>query len=248
MKVDIITLHAALNYGAVLQAFATQEFFRQNGCEARIINAVFPHHKPCRRLIKLCSKGNKFMFPFKILPVSLALLKSFISIETFRKKYLIMSDEKEYTTPEDFAKYESDADAFCTGSDQTWTPNYPEEFKPLFHLSFVPKGSYKFSFAASFGVSELSSEEAAKFQEYINDYKYISVRENSGLIILREQFHYDNAVCTLDPTLCLDGDTWRSYVKYTTGRGVEILTYSCIVLVMTGIWMTMQNSLRKKQV
>ena len=233
MKVDIITLHAALNYGAILQAFATQEFFRQNGCEARIINAVFPHHKFLRHVLSICSKGSKFMIPFKFLPALLLSLKSCVSLGGFRKKYLIMSDDKQYTNPEDFANYESDADAFCTGSDQTWTPNYGEKFKPLLHLSFPPKGSYKFAFSASFGVSELSPEEVSKVQEYISDYKYISVRENSGLRILSEQFHYDNAVCTLDPTLCLDGDTWRKYAKHTTGGGVEILIYSFIALLMT---------------
>lgn len=117
MKVDVITLHAAMNYGAVLQAFATQEFFRQNGCEARIINAVFPHHKPYRRFLQVLSRGSRYTIPLRILPSFLAVWKSFKVFNRFRKKYLRMSDNKQYTTPEDFANYESDADAFCTGSD-----------------------------------------------------------------------------------------------------------------------------------
>lgn len=42
MKVDVITMHAVNNYGSVLQAFATLEFFRQHGCEAILINALLP--------------------------------------------------------------------------------------------------------------------------------------------------------------------------------------------------------------
>ena len=38
MKIDVITLQAVNNYGSLLQTFATQEFFRQHGCDVRFIN------------------------------------------------------------------------------------------------------------------------------------------------------------------------------------------------------------------
>ena len=38
MKIGIITFHAAMNYGSVLQAFALQEYLRSRGNDVRIID------------------------------------------------------------------------------------------------------------------------------------------------------------------------------------------------------------------
>ena len=57
MKVDIITLHAVQNYGSALQAFATQEIFKQHGCDVTIINYVRENVRP-ENLLKTWSKGN----------------------------------------------------------------------------------------------------------------------------------------------------------------------------------------------
>ena len=38
MKIGIVTYHRALNYGAVLQAYATQEFLKKMGHTAIIVN------------------------------------------------------------------------------------------------------------------------------------------------------------------------------------------------------------------
>jgi alpha-galactosidase/6-phospho-beta-glucosidase family protein len=42
MKAGILTFHNALNYGAVLQAYALQEALRKMGCEAAILNYSNP--------------------------------------------------------------------------------------------------------------------------------------------------------------------------------------------------------------
>ena len=38
MKIGIITYHSAHNYGAVLQAFALQEYLQKQGHDVQIIN------------------------------------------------------------------------------------------------------------------------------------------------------------------------------------------------------------------
>jgi hypothetical protein len=40
MKIGILTFHCAHNYGAVLQAYATQEYLKSLGHEAFIINDI----------------------------------------------------------------------------------------------------------------------------------------------------------------------------------------------------------------
>lgn len=38
MKAGIITWHKEINHGAVLQAYATQSYLEQHGCEAILLN------------------------------------------------------------------------------------------------------------------------------------------------------------------------------------------------------------------
>lgn len=38
MKIGIITYHNAMNYGAVLQAYALQEWLKKNGCSVEILD------------------------------------------------------------------------------------------------------------------------------------------------------------------------------------------------------------------
>mgnify|MGYP002623830271 CR=1 FL=1 len=221
MKIDVITIAAFGNYGSMLQALATQEFFKQHGADVRFVEtASKPNY--LQRLKYLCTTGRKITIPFKILPAIAAIYETSRVFGGFKRKYFHMSDNK-LSFDE---VYKSDADAFCSGSDQIWNPACGEQTKKIMHLSFAPEGSYKFSFSSSFGTSEISQEEAAETQKYINQYRHISVREDSGLKILRECYNYRHAVQIIDPTLCLSGNTWRKYVKTTNGGGDYILIYA----------------------
>ena len=219
MKIDVITLQAVDNYGSVLQTFATQEFFREHGCDVRILNY---------RRESIGSYGKRLMDDFKRNPLAVSaklplrlctIRKSARTFGDFRKKYLNICGGKLLTAMKDFADYESDADAFCTGSDQVWNSYWNEGILPELYLAFAPEGSYKFAFSASFGKTEIDAQEVAETQKYIDDYRHISVREDSAVKILEEQYHYGKAVHVPDPTLCLSGNTWRGYVKTTNREG-----------------------------
>lgn len=229
MRIDVITLQAVNNYGSVLQTFATQEFMRQHGCDVRIINYKredLVANLNYSNALTIALKYNRIMLPAKFLLSLLAVPKIKRVFEEFRVKHLNLVG-KCRTTMEDFADYESDADAFCTGSDQVWNSYWNRGILPQFYLSFAPKGSYKFAFSASFGKSEIDPDEVEQTQKYINDYRHISVREDSAVRILNEQYHYNKAVHVLDPTLCLSGNTWREYAKSPLRGGGYILIY-CI--------------------
>ena len=222
MKIDLITLQAVNNYGSVLQSFATQEFLRLHGCDVRII-----HYRRMSSAEKLTVKdavmGNIkdsiLKLPLKLPFHLLTLRRLYEAFEVFRKNHLNIEERKPRVGMKDFSGYESDADAFCTGSDQVWNSYYNKGILPELYLAWCPEGSYKFAFSASFGRSELSPEEVRDTQKWIDDYRHISVREDSGVKILEEQYHYNKAIHMLDPTLCLSGNTWREYVKTTNGEG-----------------------------
>ncbi len=228
MKIDVITLQAVNNYGSVLQAFATQEFFRQHDCDVRIINCARENHlEENMKLfpaLRNCFRGNILKLPFKIVFAFLLYLKKRKSFGKFRDECLHITKGKQYVTTSDFESYTSDADAFCTGSDQVWNSFYNRGVLPQFYLAFLPEGSYKFAFSASFGKTEILPEEVKETQKLIDDYRYISVREDSAVKILNEQYNYDRVLHVLDPTLCINPDTWRKYAKSTKrveGGGVH---------------------------
>lgn len=220
MKIDIITLHAVQNYGSVLQAFATQELFRQYGCDITIINYVREDVK-YKNLVKKWSNGN-LIKALAIIPTICRWKKVFLK---FTKEYLNLST-KVYTSEEDFKDYPLDADAYCTGSDQVWNSSWNLGIIPCLYLDFVPEDNYKFSFAASIGQKQLSEEEVKKTKPYLQQYNRISVRESGAKEIFEKQYNFHNVEHIVDPTLCVSGEFWR---KYATPRKIQedyILIYN----------------------
>ena len=203
LKVDVITLDAVQNYGSVLQAYATQRFLEKKGCDVTVINYVRDDVR-YEKLLDTWSGGN---------PVKKAVMLPTVRrwrqvFDGFRHENLHLT-ERQYTTEEDFASYPLTADAYCTGSDQVWNCVWNRGVIPPLYLSFVPAGSFKFAFAASFGRDALPEEEVGLTREYIKEYACISVRESSGVSILKKQYGYENAVDLIDPTLTVSGEEWR---------------------------------------
>ena len=219
-KIDIISMDAVPNYGSVLQAFATRLFFEKKGCDVRFIDYARENVR-YDRLLQSWSSGNlvKMVIMF---PTITRWKKVF---GDFRKRYLNLT-EKQFTTEEDFKNYILRSDAYCTGSDQVWNSKWNNGIIPPLYLSFVPNDKYKFAFSASFGQSELSDDEVIATKPYIDSYKYISVREQSGKKILENQYGYPNATHLIDPTLMLTAEEWRKYSSKKIEKNDYILIYN----------------------
>lgn len=220
IEVDVITLHAVQNYGSVLQALATQEILKQHGCEVTIIDYVREDVR-YENLVKKWSGGN----PIKALAILPTILRWEKVFHSFSKKHLNLS-EKTYTTEADFKNYPLMADAYCTGSDQVWNSKWNNGILPCLYLSFVPEDKYKFAFSASFGQSRLPEDEVNKTRAYLEQYNRISVREKEGEAIVKEQYHIENCVHLVDPTLCVSGDFWRKYESKRKIKSEYILVYN----------------------
>ena len=100
-------------------------------------------------------------------------------------------------------------DCFVAGSDQVWNPVFAGlayEF-----LTFAPQNK-RLSFAASIGVENIPAEKEKKYRKYIKNMKYLSVREQRAVEIVKELTGRD-ADLTLDPTLLLEPEKWQQAVK-----------------------------------
>lgn len=203
MKVDVITLQAVQNYGSVLQALATQKLFEKHDCDVTIINYQRENVRN-ENILQTWSKGNPIK-AFIMYPTTIRWKHVF---GDFQRKYLHLTD-KIYTSEKDFEDYPLEADAYCTGSDQVWNSKWNRGVIPLLYLSFVPQDKYKFSLATSFGQSVLSDEEVASTQKYIDQYNKISVREASGIDILKNQYQYKDVIHLIDPTVAVPPEFWK---------------------------------------
>ena len=221
MRVDIITLHAIKNYGSVLQALATQRLFEEFGFDVTIINYI--RHNVTNDELPKTICGNNPVKRIVLLPTLKKWKKVF---DGFINMNLNLT-EKCYSTLEDFDSYSSDADVFCTGSDQVWNSTWNRGIEYPLYLSFVPDNKLKIAFAASFGKNELEDDEVQKTREYIEKYKYISVRESAAVNILKNQYKYKNDVIQLlDPTLSMESSFWRRYAEPYNIDGDYILIYN----------------------
>ena len=100
-------------------------------------------------------------------------------------------------------------DCFVIGSDQVWNPDFDFNSE-VEYLPMVPADK-KVSYAASFGVSEIT-ENRARTAELLDGIKCVSVRESAGANIVRDLTGRKVPV-VLDPTLLLGPDDWKRVSK-----------------------------------
>ena len=241
MKAQVITLHSVANYGTQLQAYATQEKLKSVFDEVEFIDF--------RRqdthgwgLLKTFSKGS-FIRALAIFPT---LIFWHFRFGDFRKHYLNLT-KKRYDSEEEFKDFDSSADYYIVGSDQVWNSGWNGGVLPVFYLNFVPKSKNKVSFSSSFGKKSLSSKEANEVRVYLKEFKALSVREPSGVDIVRNQLHLKNVTQLVDPVLSLPASFWRKVAKrksnpreeyiliYSLNRNREMDDYAKLLAERTGL-------------
>lgn len=204
--IGIITIHKINNYGSVLQAYALQKTCKDLGYVTEIIDYKFPNEQHI---------NNKFTTPEDAQPnepkwikmlYAKALIRQHKGIQSFVIKYLNLS-EVNYDSPASLVEKMPQYDVYITGSDQLWNPRHCNG-DPAFMLHFAPDKSLKLSYAASIGSTYIPKELHALYKEYLNRYKYIAVRENSGAEVIRNLIGKEAKV-VLDPTLLLNMDEWN---------------------------------------
>lgn len=226
MKIGILTLPIAENYGGILQAVALYRLLHAQGHEVVLIYKEFhqiwwkkllieilekiPFHD--YRNIKTKDQANKARLKRK------AFHRPFVENEIFK----ISKDLYTKKELENFAKKEN-FDAVIVGSDQVWRKAYiNDKFYKSYFLDFVDGSkTKKIAYAASFGKDcwegESDSEDIA---ELLKDFTAVSTREASGVDICKSSFGYADVVHVLDPTLLMSKEFYIDEIiaKYDTSK------------------------------
>lgn len=218
-KVGIVTFHRAINYGAVLQSYALQRTIESLGAECEIVDYICPKiefdYKPFR-----INKNDLLKSFFKSCVMYRRRKKRADAFSSFFNDYLVKS-KNEYT-PENIDTLKNEYDLFVSGSDQVWSPSCVG-FDPAYFLTFADD-EQKYSYAASFAVSELPQELIEEYKTRLAGFQKFSVREASGTKLVKELTDREAAV-HLDPTLLISADEW-SKIALTQIKKPYILVFT----------------------
>lgn len=221
MKIGILTFHRALNYGAVLQAYALRKTIEQLGKSVEIIDYGKIGEEP---RINLNYSGIK---PF-IASILLLMLSLFNAdkrrkrFKMFRNTYLGISARR-YINASELEKANEEYDTFITGSDQVWNP-FLSKNDSTYLLSFTKDQKRRISYAASFGRSSIPDNLKEDFVVCLAKFDFTSVREKSGRAIVYDLIK-KNAEVVLDPVFLLTPSEWTNIANPPTIKDKYILCF-----------------------
>lgn len=208
MKVGIITLFDSTNFGNKLQNYALQEILKQYADDVITIKNK-PSPKSVKEKIFRTSPLAESVFVNRILGK-----KRKAAILNFTNKYIKISS-KCYFYDKEYNMKPEQCDYYCAGSDQIWNPDLGR-LDGFNYLNFSPK-RYNFSFAASFGISEIKEQFRHKVREGLSHIEKVSVREEAGLGIVRKLSGRYDAKMLIDPTLYISEEQWEKIAKRPEG-------------------------------
>lgn len=213
-KIGIITIHSDLNYGAALQAFALNQYLRDQGYNSHIIN-----------YIKIPNHPRVYPFP-KNIAYKLMNIPRFYRYRKFLKDSIT---KKEWHSVDELMNgFNEPFDVLISGSDQVWNPTcggLVDKLNPCYYLAFAHSNQYKkVAYASSLGSYRFNEEERVHVKKWLDDYHHLSTRELAGAEHLKEILGKDVKV-VLDPTLLLDSEQWREVSRPTRVKGKYVLVY-----------------------
>lgn len=200
--VATLTFHEAVNYGAVLQAYALQKAIQQLGYRTEVLNY------PCQAI-----RDSYYQMPSALkakvgwLLRSRARLIRQAAFKEFISRYIDISQLVERTDLECACKKYS---KIIVGSDQVWNPTLTNGDTTYF-LDFATPEK-KCAYAASIGIRSWPEELETTYARLLSSYNELTVREKTASEYLSNLIGFEPEVVT-DPVFLLSAKDWRSIAK-----------------------------------
>lgn len=203
MKIGIVTFHSSSNYGAHLQCYALQNVLLYLGYEVVIINREWGEYL----------SSNKQPFSWHRI-ISYMRRNKF---KDFRRKYFNLS--LPIKSDLDLNLVARNLNAIIVGSDQVWNSECISTMGLYYYLDWVPDNIQKISYAVSFGKDTFNAEpdQVKTITNLLSTYRFLSVREKSGIDICKYVFHV-KAQWHVDPTLLLSCSDYTKLIPFRQKR------------------------------
>lgn len=206
MKIGIVTIHKANNYGAVLQATATGIYLKKYGDVFYIKNNDSKYLQEQLNLVRFSFSIKGILRTVKDI---LRIKNRYYSLKKFKQHF------KTYYRELDINKNLSEIknlNVIMCGSDQIWNPqctNGNDSINGYYFLDFAYKNTTLFSYASSAGSYKYNDTQLAIIKNYLNRFSKIGVREIDLSNTLNIKTNLNSQV-VLDPTLLIDKKDWES--------------------------------------
>ena len=214
MRIGILTLPVHINYGGILQAYALQTVLERLGHKVVILDRQVNYEQPLFRMA--------MALPVRLIKKLFGLHKGTVWIEKAKQKKKQLAQQNNIN-PKDF-------DAIVVGSDQIWRARYFRNISnnpaDMF-LAFADKWDIKrFAYAASFGTDqwELDERKTEESSHYAKKFDAISVREDSGVKLCRENLGIASEH-VLDPTMLLTRDEYKTLINIECSSKCALASY-----------------------
>lgn len=206
MKIGVLTFHRAINYGAILQAYALQKVLKKYSNYVEVVDY---------RSFTLEERHHRMKFSFNIKESLIFLLfgknynRKFSKFRDFLDTYIEKSCP--VFSKEELQRLAEKYDVLFTGSDQVWNTVITNgDFN--YFLDFSLKACIKASYAASFGCTEVPFVNSERVYAALSDFKAISIRESSGQGFIQMKYNLPSTL-VLDPTMLLSQEEWALMAK-----------------------------------
>ena len=225
MKVALLTFHNALNYGAALQAYASQKAIQDLGVECEIIDYVNEHRKNAYNMFEHAKENLKkrnigaFAKYLVGAPFMSSRRKKFVDFYNAK----LQCTDRQFTSSEEAKELNGLYDKFIVGSDQVWNYNHNgADFSYL--LNFVEDDNLKISYSSSFGVTSIPDELKDEYIKNLSKIKYLSTREEFGVTLIKDLIGR-KAELVLDPVFLLDKNQWLSLCNKSNNKEKYVCIY-----------------------
>lgn len=201
-NIGIMNFWYVPNRGAILTNYAINEFLKEQGYNPYTIN-YYP------RIEKRLHKNS-------------------IS-EQFEKKYLNTTHFcQDYIDLKHLNKY---IKTYLVGSDQVFRDWCVNHHRDKYFLNFADTDSKKIACAASFGIPTYDGDEDSKaiMGKYLSQFDALSVRELSGVEILKNTFNLDSTqIC--DPVFYISKSKYEKIAETSKKKDDNFLAYYIITM------------------
>lgn len=220
MKIGILTFHQALNYGAILQAYALQCYIGNNFFDVH--SEIIDYHSA-----KLSREHSisKIFFSNGISKIPFRLINLYVKKMKFRKfiRNNIKLSEAFYN-PSTIELAMPLYNLFIVGSDQVWNTEITDGDMNYF-LEFAAPPQ-RFSYAASFGVNQMQNKYRNHAKRLLNEFAKISVRESNSIDLLENIGVNRNVCVNIDPTMLLKKEEWDKLVAKVNRKKKYVFIYT----------------------
>ncbi|WP_405373518.1 polysaccharide pyruvyl transferase family protein [Pseudobutyrivibrio sp.] len=238
-KIALLNLHYDNNYGGNLQRYALVTTFQRLGCDVTYLymRDNWGDWFTNRSIFNIIEKSIKQIVRHILKPRVEPWLVWHRENENYRRNCLITEPFLNKYIPHTKVIYTHDSlerifrrggyGAIVVGSDQVWRKKYNDRYGiGTYFLDFVAdnyKGK-RIAYGASFGVEskEYSEEDEEKILPLFKRFDAVSVREKSGLRLLKEYgWMKPEACCVIDPTLLLSKSDYIDLINATDTKPLD---------------------------